>query len=484
MQTKQQRKERAGDRPADAPCRPRTPRGKGGGLGTRSSCGVPNTPASLCPLPQAGPDSAARAGVPPPGKSGRPRGGCRGAGSRGWPSPLPTTNGGRWASGPAGTGPAELGSWLSRTPRLPGGTGGGPRRGNPIPQHWPRSKPAPNFPSGVGERGQLGGPERIPAADPTARGTLLPAPLPGQSAPRTPGCRRCWPRSKPPPGAQGGSRADNAPPRPFLRPEIPASRVRRPRPEKGDKAAPGAPRLRPAPPRPRSPSARGWSPWRRPHARLRPRRPARAPLRGPCAAALGPARLGALRSGSARHRGGRRLFLLRPPPRPSLTSGGGSRAGPGGRPGRGCGPPARFAPRGPSPRPAPALPAARGSRGRSVAPEGGAGRAPALSGEADSPASRSVSQAHRGSAAGLGRGLGASVRERRRGARPLLWADRWPCSRTARASVARKTPVCGDTALAFPPQARGPHSAPLAQLPLAEGTELLQERIPSVPPVG
>lgn len=91
------------------------------------------------------------------------------AGARGpssGPSPLPTLNRGLWARAPAGERAAEYGSWLPRTPRLPGGTGGGPRRGNPIPQHRPRSKPAPNFPSGVEELGAALGPGEDPGPRP------------------------------------------------------------------------------------------------------------------------------------------------------------------------------------------------------------------------------------------------------------------------------------------------------------------------------
>lgn len=74
-------------------------------------------------------------------------------------------------------------------------------------------------------------------------------------------------------------------------------------------------------------------PGRRPRVRLRPRAARARLLRGPCATAprsrLGSAPVG---SGSPRHRGGRRLFLQRPPPRPSpdVKRGGGCRAGAGG----------------------------------------------------------------------------------------------------------------------------------------------------------
>lgn len=105
-------------------------------------------------------------------------------------------------------------------------------------------------------------------------------------------------------------------------------------PKTGDKALPRSP----AALAPRHPSLTHLLlevgvPGRRPRVRLRPRAARARLLRGPCATAprsrLGSAPVG---SGSPRHRGGRRLFLQRPPPRPSpdVKRGGGCRAGAGG----------------------------------------------------------------------------------------------------------------------------------------------------------
>lgn len=246
--------------------------------------------------------------------------------------------------------------------------------------------PPQTFHRGWGSWGQLRGLERIPAADPTAQGTLLPALLPDPSAPRTPGCRHCWPRSKPLPGAQEGSRADNCPPLPFPAPLDPVlARAAAPAREGGQSGAP-EPRAALA-----SLTVSSRLESLAPPARSAPTpaAPPARPLRGPCAAALSPARLGALSSGSARHRGGRRLFLLQPPPRPSPDVRRGLEGGPR-RPAR-----EGLRPAGPlrAPRSVPAscpCPAGRAREPRALRGSGGGtgrdGRR-ALSGEADSPAS-------------------------------------------------------------------------------------------------
>lgn len=215
--------------------------GRARGLGTGSPPLVPTPPQhSLCPLPQARPDPAAHSNL---AAQRRPHpqllperwkrdGPGMGGGVRGVPAvaPNPCPPGvaaaGRVLQPRMGRS-AGLGSWLSRTTRLPSGTGGGPRRGNPIPQHRPRSKPAPNFPSGVGERGAAPGPGEDPGRGPDRMRdpvSLAPVPQPVPAS-RPPGCGQCSPRTEPPRGAQEGSRTISCPPLPLLAPSDPAPRA-------------------------------------------------------------------------------------------------------------------------------------------------------------------------------------------------------------------------------------------------------------------
>lgn len=140
--------------------------------------------------------------------------------------------------------PAGLGSWLSRTARLLGGTGGGPRRGNPIPQHRLQSKPAPNFPSRVEEPGAGRGPGEDPdyTRDPLPL-ALTPQPVRAYGRPV---CGYCSPSSEPPQGTQERSQTNNCPLLPLLAPPDPVpSAFSGPCPRQGTKRCPGALRLQP-----------------------------------------------------------------------------------------------------------------------------------------------------------------------------------------------------------------------------------------------
>lgn len=187
MQTKRRHQERGGAWPADAPCRISTParEGRGAGDTLTHSRRPPHPSPPSAPYSRLGTDPVARSQDLPtqpcpqprpfPRRGNRqPRGGVwRRAGPGG---ALPTlahperlaVNGAPTRDCAARLG---LGAWLSRTPRLPRAAGGGPQQGNPIPQNRLQSKPAPNFPTRVGSRGQLGDLERIPAAGRTARRT-------------------------------------------------------------------------------------------------------------------------------------------------------------------------------------------------------------------------------------------------------------------------------------------------------------------------
>lgn len=250
-------------------------------------------------------------------------------------------------SAPAGDCAARLGSgaWLSRTTRLLSlsrRAGGGPRQGNPIPQHRPQSKPAPNFPSGVGEQGAARGPGEDPGCRPDSKGdprSHQPH-SPDQSAPpdaMAAGTAR--PAPEPPPGsprgAQEGSRKDSCPRcYPSLRPQT-QSLARAAAPDRVGGQS-GGPRALALPPRATLASLTSSSRLESLGAALalgldhgpplpaRHRPPARArPLSSAVPSATAPrSRLGSapLGSGSPRHRAGRRLFLQScrrsPPPPP------------------------------------------------------------------------------------------------------------------------------------------------------------------------
>lgn len=213
---------------------------------------------------------------------------------------------------------AGLGSWLSRTTRLPSGTGGGPRQGNPIPQHRPRSKPAPNFGGGAGGSWRTWRGSRPRTQQDKGHCPLSPGP-PTSPRLQTP---RLWallaPLRAPALGARRISDDQLSPAAPPCAPRPCPSSVRPPLRESGDKSG-GASEPRVAL------ASLTSSPLESLGAALAcgsdpgPPPPARARLlRGPGATApqsrLDSASLG---SGSPRHRGWRRLFLQRPPLRPS-----------------------------------------------------------------------------------------------------------------------------------------------------------------------
>lgn len=214
------------------------------------------------------------------------------------------------------------------------------------------------------------------------------------------------------------------------------SRVRRSLPESGDKAEPRG--FGPAPPWPHSPP-RGWSPWAPPsrwsRTRGRPRLRARL-LRGPCATAPRSRLYSApLSSGSPRHRGGHRLFLLRPPLRPAPdVRRGGSSGGRGRAPKASPGGAATRRPRsalgGSAHVPAPAQQPSAPRRGVADAPSrlevGGGGSPGIVRGKRTHPAfPKCLPRPTAGWMAGLGKGASGRVseRERHRGNLLLHWAD-------------------------------------------------------------
>lgn len=267
MQTKR-RRECGEARPADAPCRSRTPAREGRGAWAAIAPdiapyipGHPDPASAAYPQARAGSRGALRSrtrqrsGAPTPSSSQgggkRVARGCKGGRVRGpggalrdvaHPEQLPAGSGDLARDLAANGGLAFRGSPPPQAERA----GGGPGQGNPIPQHRPRSKPAPNFPSGVVERGggQFGSLARIAATDRTAQGTTpshstqhtLPQPrfhLPASPSGRR-GCEHRSPRSRAPsrqPARNAEWRSDGQlSPRP------------RSLPEQGDKAAaPGSP---------------------------------------------------------------------------------------------------------------------------------------------------------------------------------------------------------------------------------------------------